>query len=400
MVAVVGGGPAGLMAAQRLAERGHAVVVYEAQPTPGRKLLRAGKGGLNLTHAEPFDRFITRYGARAGRLAPLLAAFGPAELRAWAAALGIETFVGSSGRVFPRDLKAAPLLRSWLRHLAGLGVGLCPRHRWEGWAEDGALSFSTPAGRLAVTPAATVLALGGASWPRLGSDGAWVAPLAALGLPIAPLRPANCGFDLDWSGPFAERHAGTRLAPVVLSFAGESRRGELTLTASGIEGGLVYGLSAVLREALATEGAALPSLDLLPDWPPDRVAAALARPRGARSLSTFLRKALPPLGANAVALLREVLPPATLAEAASLARAVKAVPLPLRRPRPLAEAISTAGGVDFAALDPSLMVAGQPGLFLAGEMLDWEAPTGGYLLTACLATGHAAGQAAADWLDR
>ena len=399
-VAVVGAGPAGLMAAQRLAERGHAVALYEAQPTPGRKLLRAGKGGLNLTHGEPAERFLTRYGARAGRLAPLLAAFGPAELRAWAADLGVETFVGSSGRVFPRAMKAAPLLRAWLGRLAALGVTLHPRHRWQGWAEDGALAFATPDGPRTIRPAATVLALGGASWPRLGSDGAWVGPLTGLGLAIAPLRPANCGFDCDWSPAFAARAAGSRLAPVTFSFAGQSRRGELTLTASGIEGGLVYAFAAALRDALEQTGTAAPILDLLPDWPAERVVAALARPRGARSFSTFLRKVLPPLAAPAIGLLRECLPAEVLADPAALASGIKGLPLPLRRPRPLAEAISTAGGVDFAELDDGLMVRKRPGVFLAGEMLDWEAPTGGYLLTACFATGAAAGSAAADWLER
>ena len=396
-VAVVGAGPAGLMAAQRLAERGVPVRLYESQATPGRKMLRAGKGGLNLTHGEPFERFVTRYGARSALLTPLLAAFGPAEVRAWAADLGVETLVGSSGRVFPVDLKAAPLLRAWMQRLATLGVRFHPHHRWQGWTPEGDLLFATPDGPQSCAPAATVLALGGASWPRLGSDGAWVAPLTARGLTVQPLRPANCGFDLDWSESFAARHAGSRLAPVTLSFAGISRRGELTLTASGIEGGLVYGFSAAWRDALAETGAACPVVDLLPDWPLSRVQAAVARPRGARSFSTFIRKALPPLGANAVALLREILPPESLTDPAALAAAVKHLPLALQRPRPLAEAISTAGGVDFADLDASLMVRNCPGLFLAGEMLDWEAPTGGYLLTGCFALGQAAGQAAAAW---
>jgi len=395
--AVIGGGPAGLMAAEALAGQGVSVALFDAMPSPGRKFLLAGRGGLNLTHTEPAERFLERYGARADRFAPLLGSFGAAELRAWAEGLGIETFVGSSGRVFPAEMKAAPLLRAWLRRLKAAGVTLHPRHRWQGWDQTGGLIFSTPAGPVTRRASAVVLALGGASWPHLGSDGAWVGPLTERGLAIAALRPANCGFDLDWSPVFVERCAGTRLSTVELSFGGVVRRGELTLTASGIEGGLVYALAAPLRDAIERDGIAQPRLDLMPDWSRERIEAALRRPRGSRSFSTFLRKALP-LDANAVMLLREIVPPARLNDPAALAEAIKGACLTLVRPRPLAEAISTAGGLCFEELDAQLMVRRLPGLFAAGEMLDWEAPTGGYLLTGCFASGRAAGLGAAEWL--
>jgi len=394
---VIGGGPAGLMAAEALATAGIAVALFDAMPSPGRKFLLAGKGGLNLTHTEPAERFLSRFGARADRFAPLLAAFGPAELRAWAEGLGVQTFVGSSGRVFPAEMKAAPLLRAWLRRLKAAGVTLHARHRWQGWDDSGAALFATPDGPVTVSAPVMVLALGGASWPKLGSDGAWIEPLTARGLAVAVLRPANCGFDLDWSPVFAERYAGTRLATIELRFGETVRRGELTLTATGIEGGLVYALAAPLRDAIAQDGIARPTLDLMPDWSRERIEAALRRPRGSRSLSTFLRKALP-LEPNAVMLLREVVPPASLYDPAALAAAIKAAPLALLRPRPLAEAISTAGGLCFEEVDERLMLRRLPGVFVAGEMLDWEAPTGGYLLTGCFASGRAAGLGAADWL--
>lgn len=394
---VIGGGPAGLMAAETLASQGFAVALFDAMPSPGRKFLLAGKGGLNLTHSEAAPAFLARFGARADRFAPLLAGFGPAELRAWAAGLGIETYVGSSGRVFPAEMKAAPLLRAWLRRLKAAGVTLHTRHRWQGWDSHGDLVFATPDGRVTHPAAVTVLALGGGSWPHLGSDGSWVEPLAARGLAIAKLRPANCGFDLDWSPVFAERCAGTRLATIELRFGDLVRRGELTLTATGIEGGLVYALAAPLRDAIEQDGIARPTLDLMPDWSHERIEAALRHPRGSRSFSTFLRKALP-LESNAVMLLRETVPPAELDDPAALATAIKAVPLTLVRPRPLAEAISTAGGLCFEEIDERLMLRRLPGVFVAGEMLDWEAPTGGYLLTGCFASGRAAGLGAADWL--
>lgn len=385
---VIGAGPAGLMAAEVMAKQGLAVQVFDAMPSPGRKFLLAGKGGLNLTHSEPAEHFIARYGAAAGFMAPLLAEFGPDHLRAWAGGLGIETFVGSSGRVFPAQMKAAPLLRAWVRRLRGLGVSLHPRRRWLGWDAGNRLRFAGPEGEETVEARACVLALGGASWPHLGSDGGWVSLLAAKGVEIAPLKPANCGFDLDWSASFAERFAGGRTGTVELSFAGQRRRGEITLTAAGIEGGAVYGLAAQLRDSLEASGEAVLHVDLMPDWSAERVAAALARPRGSRSLSTFLKKALP-LSPTALGLLREVAP--ATEPSAGL---IKALPLRLLRPRPLAEAISTAGGIELAEVDDSLMLKRLPGTFAAGEMLDWEAPTGGYLLTGCFATGYRAGLAA------
>ncbi|MBI3447080.1 MAG: TIGR03862 family flavoprotein [Magnetospirillum sp.] len=392
---VIGAGPAGLMAAETLAMRGIAVEVFDAMPSPGRKFLLAGKGGLNLSHAEPWEAFLSRYGTAAPRLEPFLAGFGPARLRQWAEGLGIETFVGSSGRVFPKEMKAAPLLRAWMRRLRGLGVILHVRHRWMGWTESGALRFARPGGDVEVTADATILALGGASWPNLGSDGSWVEILSGRGVAVAPLKPANCGFDLDWSPLFAERWAGARTGTVELVFGEIRQRGEITLSATGIEGGLVYALSAPLRDAIAAHGTATARLDLMPDWSLDRITATLSRPRGSKSLSTFLKKALP-LPGPSLALLREVLAPEELAETKALAAAVKALPLVLKRPRPLAEAISTAGGVAWAELDEGLMLRRLPGVFVAGEMQDWEAPTGGYLLTACFATGHGAGEAAAN----
>ena len=387
------------MAAEAASVAGATVTVCDAMPSPGRKLLLAGRGGLNLTHSEPFERFLTRYGERADLLHPHLAAFGPEALRDWAAGLGIDTFVGSSGRVFPAEFKAAPLLRAWLRRLKAGGVRLAIRHRWLGWSEDGSLRFATPEGETRLTAAATVLALGGASWPRLGSDGAWVGELARRGIAVAPFRPANCGFDVGWSEVMRRRFAGAPLKPVTLGFAGRAVRGEITITETGIEGGAVYALSAPLRDAIADDGGAILRLDLKPDWSQERLRQELARPRGSRSQASHLARTAK-LGGVAAALLYETLPPATLADPSALAAAIKALPLRLSAPRPLAEAISSAGGIDFAELDDRLMLRKLPGTFAAGEMLDWEAPTGGYLLTACFATGRAAGLAAAGFLTR
>jgi len=398
-VAVVGGGPAGLMAAEMLAAAGHAVDVYDGMPSVGRKFLLAGKGGLNLTHSEPFERFVARYAARAPVLQPLLQAFGADALRAWAAALGVETFVGSSGRVFPKDLKAAPLLRAWLHRLRGQGVSFHMRHRWLGFDAAGALRFAAPAGEFGLRPAATVLALGGASWPQLGSDGAWAPLLAARGVDVAPLQPSNCGFDVGWSEHFASRHAGQALKGVAISFEGWQQAGEFVVTAGGVEGSLVYAASALLRERIASDGEAVFQLDLLPQRSVEWVAAELAHPRGPRSLSTHLKTRLKLDGAKA-GLLWETVPKDVQADPARLAAAIKALPIRVQAPRPIAEAISTAGGVRFEALDAGLMLRALPGVFCAGEMLDWEAPTGGYLLTACFASGRAAGQGAADWLAR
>ena len=396
-VAVVGGGPAGLMAAEVLSAAGLGVDLYDAMPSVGRKFLLAGKGGLNLTHSEDAQAFVDRFGARRDQVAPWLATWGAQAVRDWAHGLGVETFVGTSGRVFPVEKKAAPLLRAWLRRLRAQGVHLHARHRWVGWDATGALRLATPDGERRVHAAATVLALGGGSWPRLGSDGAWVSPLAERGVAVAPLRPANCGFDIGWSDYLRERYAGAPLKSVALHFEGRTRRGECVLTTHGLEGGLIYAFSAALRDAIARDGQALMHLDLLPDWPAARVMQAVATGRGARSHASHLRSALGLTGVKA-ALLHEALGPAGLREAARLAAAIKALPLVLVAPRPLEEAISSAGGVCFEALDAGLMVRALPGVFCAGEMLDWEAPTGGYLLTACLASGRVAGAACLAWL--
>jgi uncharacterized flavoprotein (TIGR03862 family) len=400
--AVIGGGPAGLMAAEVLAGAGHPVDLFEAMPSVGRKLLFAGKSGLNLTHAEDRELFLRRYGARQPWIEPLLDDFSPEQLRAWVHALGVETFVGSSGRVFPREMKAAPLLRAWRARLGTSGVRFHMRHRWLGWDEAGALRFDTPAGERLERPAAAVLALGGASWPRLGSDGAWVKLLAARGIGIEALRPANCGFDVAWSAHFQERFAGAPVKAVAARAPapGEGwleRRGEFVISASGVEGSLVYALSAPLRDRLAAGETAQLYLDLLPDRPLERVSAALAAPRARRSLSEHLRRTLGLRGVKS-ALLRELAPPAELVDPKRLAQWIKALPVPLQAPRPLEEAISSAGGVTFEALDQQLMLRSLPGVFCAGEMLDWEAPTGGYLLSACFATGRTAGYGAARWL--
>jgi uncharacterized flavoprotein (TIGR03862 family) len=398
-VAIIGGGPAGLMAAEQLAAvPGISVDVFEAMPSPGRKFLMAGKGGMNITHSEAPEAFRRRYGARQTEIAPLLDVFGAEQLRAWIHSLGIDTFVGTSGRVFPTEMKAAPLLRAWLQRLRGSGVRFHMRHRWLGWNAAGELRFATPNGEVAVNAAATVLALGGGSWRKLGSDGAWVPLLAARGVPVAPLRPANCGFEVAWSEHFRSRFAGQPVKPVVASCAGRRQSGEFNITEHGIEGGLVYAFSAALRDALAAGEAAVLNLDLLPGRSLERLTADLARPRGHDSLASHLRRRAGIEGVKA-GLLREYCPAASTLPAGDLALLLKALPLAVQAPRPLDEAISSAGGVCFAALDDGLMIRQLPGVFCAGEMLDWEAPTGGYLLTACFASGHAAGGAAAAWLQ-
>ncbi len=401
-VAVIGGGPAGLMAAEAISRNGVRVDVYDAMPSVGRKFLLAGKGGLNLTHAEPQDAFRSRYGMRRPQLEPLLDAFGPDALRDWARGLGIETFVGSSGRVFPVEEKAAPLLRAWLHRLREAGVRLHARHRWLGWDATGALRFETPQGEQAVPADAVVLALGGGSWPKLGSDGAWVQWLAQRGVEVAALRPANCGFDIGWSEHFRARFAGHPVKSVVASCAGaagavERRQGEFVVTETGVEGSLIYALSARLRDEIAARGAAVLHLDLAPGRELPRLVDELSRPRGSRSLSSHLQSRTGLKGVKA-GLLREVLAAEDFADPARLAAAIKALPLRLVAPRPLEEAISSAGGVAFEALDERLMIRILPGVFCAGEMLDWEAPTGGYLLTACFASGRAAGRSALAWL--
>lgn len=410
-VAIIGGGPAGLMAAEALAStleataglssNGLEVAVFDAMPSVGRKFLIAGKGGMNITHSEPISDFKARYGRRENQLSPMLDTFGPEQLRAWIHDLGIATFVGTSGRVFPVEMKAAPLLRAWLHRLRQQGVHFHVRHRWLGWqgpAGDGRLLFSTPAGEVRIQADAVILALGGGSWAKLGSDGAWVPLLAAQGVSVAPLKPSNCGFDVTWSPHFRQRFAGQPVKSVVARIAGRTQQGEFNITASGVEGGLIYALSAPLRDALESAGAAALTLDLAPDRSLARLTTELSRPQGRDSLANHLRRRLGLDGVKA-GLLRELCPFTTLtAGPASLAAAIKALPLPVIAPRPLDEAISTAGGVRFEALDKALMLQNLPGVFCAGEMLDWEAPTGGYLLTACLTSGRAAGLGARAWL--
>jgi uncharacterized flavoprotein (TIGR03862 family) len=388
-VAIIGSGPAGLAAAEVLATEAE-VQVFDAMSAPGRKFLLAGKSGLNLTHAEELGSFLGRFGAARAVLEPALRSFPPAAIRQWAAGLGTETFVGSSGRIFPAAMKASPLLRAWLARLHAAGVRLHLRHRWQGWNGQGALVFDTPDGRCEFGADATVLALGGASWPRLGSDGAWTALLAERGVQLNALRPANCGFDVSWSAHLRERFAGHPVKSVSLGFAGQALRGEFVISANGIEGSAVYALSSVLRDAIDAQGMATLYVDLLPDWSLAQLTAALSRPRGKASLASQLRKAVGIEGVKA-ALLHETVDAQTLADAVRLAAHLKALPLTLTAARPLAEAISTAGGIALDEIDAQFMLRRLPGVFVAGEMLDWEAPTGGYLLSACLATGRAAG---------
>ena len=403
---VIGGGPAGLMAAQVLVDAGHSVHLYDAMPSVGRKFLLAGRGGLNLTHAEGADSFAGRYGERRGVIEGLLQDFDANALRAWAHTLGVETFVGSSGRVFPKDMKAAPLLRAWLQQLRhpaqGTGVQFHMRHRWTGWDGDGALTFDAPQGAARVPARATVLALGGGSWARLGSNGAWVPLFAERGIAVAPLVPANCGFDVmgGWSSHFSERFAGEPFKSVAITFTavhGEhfSRKGEFVATGTGVEGSLVYAASSLLRNEIARGGRATFYLDLLPDLSAERVLAEVMHPRGSRSLSSHLKSRLNLDGIKA-GLLHELLSKEVFNDPVQLAAAIKAVPVTLQAARPIDEAISTAGGVLFEVLTPQLMLEQMPGVFCAGEMLDWEAPTGGYLLTASFASGRRAGQGVLD----
>lgn len=401
-VAIIGGGPAGLMAAETLRAAGLQVDLYDAKGSVGRKFLIAGKGGMNLTHSDPFDVFVTRYGTRTHEVAAWLRDFDADALRAWARGLGVDTFVGTSGRVFPTDLKAAPLLRGWVRRLREQGVRFHVLHRWTGWRADGALQFATPDGDVDVRADAVVLAMGGGSWPELGSDGAWADALQARGIEIAALQPSNCGFDIDWSEHLASRFAGEPLKPVTAHWQGadgapHQRQGECVLTATGIEGSLVYALSPMLRDAIARDGQATLVLDLLPGREEHDLVRRLAKPRGSRSLSEHLRREAGVSGVRA-ALLYEVLDKAALADPAKIASTLKRFPFRLQRPRPIAEAISSAGGVPLEALDARLMLRGLPGVFAAGEMLDWEAPTGGYLLTACFASGRQAARGVVDWL--
>jgi uncharacterized flavoprotein (TIGR03862 family) len=403
-VAIIGGGPAGLMAAETVRAAGHQVDVYEAKGSPGRKFLIAGKGGLNLTHSDAHDVFVARYRERADEVGAWLADFDGPALRDWALGFGVATYVGSSGRVFPVDRKAAPLLRGWVRRLKEQGVRLHVQHRWTGWADDGALRLETPDGEVTVQADAVVLAMGGGSWPQLGSDAAWVAPLAARGIEMAPLQPANCGFDVDWTAYFRERQAGAPLKPLVAHWVGldgqpRTLQGECVISADGIEGSLVYAMAADLRDTLARDGAVTLHLDLLPGQTEAQLLDKLQRPRQGRSFGEHLRRQLG-LGGVKSALLFEVLgKDAGQLPAERIAAALKRLPLSLLRPRPIAEVISTAGGVRLEALDAQLMLRDLPGTFCAGEMQDWEAPTGGYLLTACFASGLRAGRGVITYLQ-
>ncbi|WP_281349268.1 TIGR03862 family flavoprotein [Parvibaculum sedimenti] len=398
-VAIIGGGPAGLMAAEALLPASIEVHLFDAMPSLGRKFLMAGKSGLNLTHSEALEPFLTRFGPASPLLAPAIRALDPQALRDWASSLGVETFIGSSGRVFPKDFKAAPLLRAWLKRLRGEGLVTHVRHRWLGWTKGGALLFDTPSGHIEVEADATVLALGGASWPDLGSDARWTSWLEARGIGVAPFRPANCGFDVAWSEHMRTRFAGAPVKSVVLSFEGESHRGEFVIAKSGIEGSGIYALSSALRDALAMKGGASLTLDLAPDRSLERLTADLLRPRKGQSMANFLRKTVAIEGVKA-ALLRECLPADAFSDPAILAQGIKALPLKLEAARPIAEAISSAGGILLSELDEHFMLRKFPGIFCAGEMLDWEAPTGGYLLTACFATGRAAGLGARAWFEQ
>lgn len=403
-LAIIGGGPAGLMAAEAACAAGVAVDLYDAMGSVGRKFLLAGKGGLNLTHAEPLADFIGRFGARGNEVARWLAAFDADALRTWANGLGVETFVGSSGRVFPVDLKAAPLLRGWLRRLRDSGVRFHVHHRWLGWHEDGALRFDTPQGESAIETDAVIFALGGASWPQLGSDGAWVDAIRRRGADVAPLKPANGGFEIPWSEHLINRFAGAPLRPVVAHWTdrqgrAHARQGEFVLTDYGIEGSLIYAIGAEMREQIAERGEAVLTLDLVPGYTQPMLAERLAAPRGKHSIGDWMRRRAG-LDAYKSALVFELTDKATLADPAALAAQLKGLRLHLRRPRPVAEAISTAGGVRMESLDEALMLRTEPGVFFAGEMLDWEAPTGGYLLTACFASGLVAGRGAARWLNQ
>jgi uncharacterized flavoprotein (TIGR03862 family) len=399
-VVVIGGGPAGLMAAEVLSLHGVKVDVYDSMSSLGRKFLMAGKSGLNLTHSEPLEQFAARYGNRREQIEPLLKSFGPDELREWARGLGVETFVGTSGRVFPREMKASPLLRTWLKRLDAAEVSFHLRHKWVGWNVDKSLKFESPDGEKTVNANAVVLALGGGSWSRLGSDGAWVNWLSQAGVKVEALKPSNCGFDVAWSPHFRERFEGQPIKSVVLSFESFRQQGEFIVTKEGVEGSLIYAASALMRDAIEAKGKAVITLDMAPARSHEWLVEKISKPRGSRSMARHLEKTVGMKGVKA-GLLREFMPKEDFTSAASaerLASFIKQLSIPLIAPRPLDEAISSAGGVTFEALDENLMIRELPGIFCAGEMLDWEAPTGGYLLTACFASGRAAGLGVLKWL--
>jgi uncharacterized flavoprotein (TIGR03862 family) len=396
-VAVIGGGPAGLMAAEVVSAQGIQVHVYDSMPSVGRKFLMAGKSGLNITHSEPFKQFVARYGNRQANIEPLLKIFGPDELSQWVHGFGIETFVGTSGRVFPVGMKASPLLRAWLKRLDEAGVKVHLRCKWLGWNEDKSLKFSTPDGEKSTKADAVVLALGGGSWQRLGSDGAWVPWLEQVGAKVEELKPSNCGFDVAWSPHFRERFEGYPIKSVVLSFSDFRQQGEFIVTKEGVEGSLIYAASALVRDEIQESGQATIGLDLIPDRSAEWLTERLSRPRGSRSMASHLEKTVGIKGVKA-GLLREFVSKENFKDAEQLAYSIKHLQVPLIAPRPLDEAISTAGGVTFESLDEHLMLRTMPGVFCAGEMLDWEAPTGGYLLTACFASGYATGNGVLQWL--
>ena len=408
-VAIIGGGPAGLMAAEVISGQGMKVDVYDSMPSLGRKFLLAGKGGLNITHSEPFEKFVSRYGEHRTNIEPLLHVFGPEEIREWVHGLGLDTFVGSSGRVFPVGMKASPLLRAWLQRLSDSGVSFHLRHKWTGWLSDKrntpqsgsvdkSLHFVNPEGEVAIKADATVLALGGGSWARLGSDGAWISWLRDAGAEVRPLRPSNCGFDVAWSPHFRERFEGQPIKSVVLSFESFHQQGEFIVTKEGVEGSLIYAASALLRDEIEARGKAVMILDLAPDRSHEWLVERLSRSRGSRSMASHLEKMVSIKGVKA-GLLREFLSKEDFWNVQPLAHFIKNLPIPLVATRPLDEAISSAGGVTFESLDEHLMLRSMPGVFCAGEMLDWEAPTGGYLITACMASGYAAGHGVLTWLS-
>jgi uncharacterized flavoprotein (TIGR03862 family) len=395
-IAIIGGGPAGLMAAESAIQEGIQVDVYDSMPSLGRKFLMAGKSGLNLTHSEPYEKFITRYGDHQKEVESHLKNFTANDLRTWAEELGIETFVGTSGRVFPKEMKASPLLRAWLKRLQDHGVIFHTRYNWKGWEND-FLVFDSPEGEVRIKPDATVLALGGASWPRLGSRGEWSSWLAQTGVKVESFRPSNSGFIVDWSEHFSEKFHGHPIKSVILSFDDFKQQGEFIVTKTGVEGSLIYAASSRLRNSIQHNGHATLSLDLMPDSSREKLLAALARPRGSRSMTSHIEKTIGIKGVK-IGLLYEFVPKEDFANIEKLVDAIKALQVPLVAPSPIEKAISSAGGVDFAELDEHLMIRKMPGVFCAGEMLDWEAPTGGYLLTACFATGRSAGKGALKWL--
>jgi uncharacterized flavoprotein (TIGR03862 family) len=401
---IVGGGPAGLMAAEVLSQGGIHVEVFESMPSVGRKFIIAGKGGLNLTHSELREKFLSHYGKHRPQLEPMLNKFSPDDLVRWVHELGVETFVGSSGRVFPVGMKTFPILRAWLARLRQCGVVFHVRHKWSGWSEDGSLRFETPDGEAHTIPSVVVLALGGGSWGRLGSTGEWIPLLVERGVAVAPLKPSNCGFDVAWSDHFRTRFEGSPVKSVIVSFTDSNRNsyhkvGEFIITATGIEGSVIYAISAHLRDEIEASGTATIKLDLAPGWSLQQLKDRLSQPRGSRTLSGHLEKAVKIKGVKA-GLLREFVSKKDFSDLNCLASAIKELQIPLIAPRPLDEAISSAGGVLFDELDEHLMISSIPGVFCAGEMLDWEAPTGGYLLTACFASGRTAGLGALTWLYR